>query len=279
MSTPSNGPTQPTTTGHTLLGLLSFGGELSGYELKRWSENLRFFWAAPAMSQVYREVERLTAGGYVEQRLVVRDGTRETKVYRITPAGRQALRAWLAEPPEPPLLKHPVALRVFFGHLLEPDELRRAIEAHRDWCKRMLTELGDVRDSLGDDESFRNAALVAEWGIGYYRGELGAVDGLEKAAMTAGGSAGALGGPDVGTNAGSGPRDPDGPDAGTNAGSRSGHPDDPDDPDPGTNAGSRPDHTDDPDDPDVGTDAAPGPSAGPDTAREQVMGPAGEPVG
>ncbi|HLM29721.1 MAG TPA: hypothetical protein VK360_07350, partial [Acidimicrobiales bacterium] len=58
-------PASPTQTGHTLLGLLSFGTELSGYELKRWADNLRFFWSAPAMSQVYREVERLAEAGYV----------------------------------------------------------------------------------------------------------------------------------------------------------------------------------------------------------------------
>ena len=34
---------------------------------------------------------------------------------------------WLASPPEPPILRHPVALRVFFGHLLAPEDLRAAI--------------------------------------------------------------------------------------------------------------------------------------------------------
>jgi DNA-binding PadR family transcriptional regulator len=175
----------PTPTGYTLLGLLSFGRELSGYELKRWSDNLRFFWSAPAMSQVYREIERLAAGGYVEQRHVVRDGTRATKVYRLTPAGEDAVRRWLAEPPDPPVLKHPVALRVFFGHLLTPDELRRAIEAHRDWCERMLAELATVCEGLDGDQTMRNAALVAEWGLGYYRGELAAAEHIEDAVTTA----------------------------------------------------------------------------------------------
>ncbi|HEY8524511.1 MAG TPA: PadR family transcriptional regulator [Acidimicrobiales bacterium] len=189
MAAPQAVPPPPTPTGYTLLGLLSFGRELSGYELKRWSDNLRFFWSAPAMSQVYREIERLAAGGYVEQRHVVRDGTRATKVYRLTPAGEEAVRRWLAEEPEPPVLKHPVALRVFFGHLLTPAQLRRAIEAHRAWCERMLAELGAVCEELGEgddaDPAFRNAALVAEWGLGYYRGELAAVDGIEEAAATA----------------------------------------------------------------------------------------------
>jgi DNA-binding PadR family transcriptional regulator len=171
----------PTPTGFTLLGLLSFGRELSGYELKRWADNLRFFWSAPAMSQVYREVERLAAAGLVAQRQVVRDGSRSTKVYRLTPEGERAVRDWLAAPPDPPVLRHPVALRVFFGHLLDPAVLRVAIEAHRAWCDDMLDQLGAVREGLGDDERWRNVALVAEWGLDYYRGERAAVDGVEQA--------------------------------------------------------------------------------------------------
>jgi DNA-binding PadR family transcriptional regulator len=175
----------PTTTGYTLLGVLSFGRELSGYELKRWSENLRFFWSAPAMSQVYREIERLAAAGFVEQRHVLRDRIRATKVYRLTPAGEQALRQWLAEPPDPPMLKHPVVLRVFFGHLITHEELKRALEVHRDWCERMLADLSAVCRDLEGDETLHNAALVAEWGVGYYRGELAAAEGIEEAARTA----------------------------------------------------------------------------------------------
>jgi len=177
-------PQLPTATGYALLGLLSFGRELSGYELKQWADgSLRFFWSAPAMSQVYRELERLAESGFVEQRSVVRDGTRSTKVYRLAPAGDAAVRAWLAEIPEPPVLKHPIALRVFFGHLLDPADLRRAVEAHRNWCEQVLHDLNTVRDDLGDDPAWRNAALVAEWGMEYYHGDLEAVARVEQAAI------------------------------------------------------------------------------------------------
>lgn len=179
----TNASNAPTQTGYTLLGLLSFGRELSGYELKQMADNLRFFWSAPAMSQVYREVERLAAGGLVSQHSVVRDGTRSTKVYRLTAEGEQAVRDWLSAPPEAPVLRHPVALRVFFGHLLDPDVLRSAIESHRAWCDRMLDELGAVRSGLGDDQRFRNAALVAEWGLAYFRGERAAATTVAKSVV------------------------------------------------------------------------------------------------
>jgi DNA-binding PadR family transcriptional regulator len=183
---PPTPPPAPTPTGYALLGLLSFGKELSGYELKRWADgSLRFFWSAPAMSQVYRELERLATSGYVRPRTVVRDGTRETRVYRLTAPGEKAVREWLAHVPEPPTLKHPVALRLFFGHLLQPSDLRKAIQAHRDWCDQMLAELADIRDGLGDDPLWRNAARVAEWGLDYYRGDLMAVERVGRAALEA----------------------------------------------------------------------------------------------
>lgn len=176
--------TMPTPTGYALLGLLSFGHELSGYELKQWADDsLRFFWSAPAMSQVYRELERLASSGYVRQRTVVRDGTRGTKVYRLSRSGDQAVRSWLAELPEPPMLKHPVALRVFFAHLVDREDLCRALEAHREWCDAMLADLANVRDELGDDPMWRNAARVAEWGISYYAGDKSAVEQVGLAAI------------------------------------------------------------------------------------------------
>ena len=53
-------------TAYALLGLLSFGDSLTGYELKqRADRTLRFYWVSPAMSQVYSELERLHDLGLV----------------------------------------------------------------------------------------------------------------------------------------------------------------------------------------------------------------------
>jgi hypothetical protein len=79
------------------------------------------------------------------------------------------------------VLRHPVALRVFFGHLLEPDDLRAAIESHRDWCNQMLDELGAIHADIADQDRYRNATLVAEWGLAYFRGERSAATTVAKA--------------------------------------------------------------------------------------------------
>src|SRR5690349_24869238 len=86
-------------TSYALLGLLTFGDELTGYELKQRADNtLRFYWVAPAMSQIYSELTRLAAHGLVAS-ATSQGLARRTTTYRITPAGEAALRAWSSEVP------------------------------------------------------------------------------------------------------------------------------------------------------------------------------------
>ena len=173
---------QPLTpTAYAILGLLSFGRELTGYELKQWADDsLRFFYAAPAMSQVYSELERLHAAGLVLDR-TVQDGNRTIRSYRLSARGDAVLRGWASETrPEPPVLKHHLALRVFLGHLLEPDQLVGQVTAHRAWLEHTLAELAAVQDDLATDdpETWRYPRLVAAWGRRYYESELAAMDEL-----------------------------------------------------------------------------------------------------
>jgi DNA-binding PadR family transcriptional regulator len=79
-------------TAYALLGLLTFGDDLTGYEIKQRADNtLRFYWVAPAMSQIYTELARLTEHGYVEPVTSQGEGRRTTS-YRITREGQAALR-------------------------------------------------------------------------------------------------------------------------------------------------------------------------------------------
>ena len=70
---------------YAVLGLLSFGAELSGYELRQLALNsLRFFYWTPAQSQIYRELRRLSGLGYVTGREVRQDGRPDKVAYSIT---------------------------------------------------------------------------------------------------------------------------------------------------------------------------------------------------
>ncbi len=166
------------TTSYALLGLLTLGDDLTGYELKQRADNtLRFYWVSPAMSQVYTELGRLTEHGLVTARDDESAPVRRTRRYRITERGRRGLAAWLSGTrAEFPTLKHPVALRLLLGHLVEPTQTRSMLEDYLEALAARRTELEAVRASLGEDDdpdhvAYRFPRMVADWGLDYYESE------------------------------------------------------------------------------------------------------------
>jgi DNA-binding PadR family transcriptional regulator len=118
----------PNTT-YAVLGFLSLHQELSGYELRKRAQNLRFFYWSPAQSQIYAELRRLLDLGLVEARDVEQQGKPDKRLYRINERGLAELSRWVNEGPvEPPVLKHSVALRLFFrGCIKNPQALKRGM--------------------------------------------------------------------------------------------------------------------------------------------------------
>jgi DNA-binding PadR family transcriptional regulator len=163
-------------TAYALLGLLTFGDELTGYELKRRADmTLRFYWVSPATSQIYTELARLTDEGLVDA-VTTQGLARRTTTYRITAAGQAALRTWMDESPVGfPTLKHTVLLRLLVGHVGDPERIRAMLEEYVDELAGALTDLRKVRESLrGADapgEPFHYPSVVADWGLDYFAAE------------------------------------------------------------------------------------------------------------
>lgn len=182
-------------TGYAILGLLTFGDELTGYEVKQRADvTLRFYWVSPAMSQIYTELRRLTGLGLVRADARA-DGGREVTTYAITDAGQQALREWMDETPAGfPVLKHTVLLRLLIGHASEPEQTRRMLLDYLDELDSAIADLGQVREALrGADrpgEPFRFPSLVADWGLDYFAAEgrhaRRALDSLEEGSFEKG---------------------------------------------------------------------------------------------
>lgn len=159
-------------TAHAALVLLAFG-PATGYELKRRAERtLRFFFAAPAMSQIYSELQRLAEAGLV--------GRTETG-YELLPAGRDELAGWLADGElTPTVFKSHLALRLIVGHLAEPARLRADIAEERARAAVELAGVMEVRDALpADDPQLGWAWLVANWGTRYYSDMIAQLDQLD----------------------------------------------------------------------------------------------------
>ncbi|KUL40411.1 PadR family transcriptional regulator [Streptomyces sp. NRRL F-4489] len=105
---------------HAVLGLLS-ESPASGYDLmKLFNASLANVWPA-TQSQVYGELNKLTAAGLVE---VAAEGPRGRKEYAITDDGLAELRHWLTEVPPAGQQRHDGLLRVFFLGNLTPLEAR-----------------------------------------------------------------------------------------------------------------------------------------------------------
>src|SRR3954447_9251935 len=86
-----------TPTSYVILGLVRELGEATPYALKQAvGLSIGNFWSIPH-AQLYTEPERLVGAGLLEGD--VETSGRRRKTYRLTDAGREALDAWLAEPP------------------------------------------------------------------------------------------------------------------------------------------------------------------------------------
>lgn len=93
------------------------------------------FWTS-SPSQVYSEPKRLLRLGWVVAEKQTAK-TRNRTLYRLTPQGRQALRAWLRAPAGFPKLQHEAAIRLFAGDMIEDQEILESLQQLREDIARM----------------------------------------------------------------------------------------------------------------------------------------------
>src|SRR3954462_13599697 len=116
-----------TTTSYAILGLLSFA-RMSGYDLAAAAErSVGHFWPI-SKTQVYAELRRLAAAGLAHGTQAETSGGPAKTMYELTPAGEEALDAWLAEPAVDRMgLRAPVLLKLLLGHRGAPRQAREQI--------------------------------------------------------------------------------------------------------------------------------------------------------
>ena len=167
-------------TSWAVLGLLSFGEELSGYDLKKWADwSLRFFYWSPSYSQIYGELKRLEEVGYATSRVVSKDDVRGKRLYTITPAGEEAIARWANEAPvEPAVLKHGVMLRLWLGHVADPAQLREVLASHRDHSERMRVRAAADVEGAAAEPGWAYPEMVLRWSERYYADERDRADAM-----------------------------------------------------------------------------------------------------
>jgi PadR family transcriptional regulator, regulatory protein AphA len=148
-----------------ILGFLSWGPR-SGYDIKQIVDrSTRFFWAA-SYGSIYPQLRRLEEDGLIAG-AESPTGARQRNIYRLTPAGREALEKWLRGAGAGWELRDAGLLRVFFASALPADE---AIEAVRDLGaehEKTVAALREVRDNPARPRG-GYPELVLEFGIGLH---------------------------------------------------------------------------------------------------------------
>ncbi|MBK6886273.1 MAG: PadR family transcriptional regulator [Tetrasphaera sp.] len=87
-------------------------GESSGYDLaKAFDTTMANFWSATPQ-QLYRELERLAADGLVEARLVEQERRPTKRVFRLTEAGENAIRAFTRSRPKASVIRDDLLVQV-----------------------------------------------------------------------------------------------------------------------------------------------------------------------
>jgi DNA-binding PadR family transcriptional regulator len=165
-----------------VLGLLSFGEELSGYDLKKWADHsLHLFFWSPAISHIYRELKRLHELGYVAVREVAQDELRNKRVFRITENGLALLARWVEEALlEPPVLKDHVLLRVWLGHVTEKERILDLVAHEEDESRRMIEDVERNIAIARRNPDRPYPVLVEQWCLRYARARLDAFAELRR---------------------------------------------------------------------------------------------------
>ncbi|MFB7241341.1 PadR family transcriptional regulator [Streptomyces populi] len=107
----------------------------SGLELtRRFDKSIGYFWSA-THQQIYRELGKLEAAGYIRA-LPPQQPTRgQKKSYEVLPAGRTELARWTAASQDPKPLRDTMLLRLRAAAVVGTEgieaDLRRHLELHR----------------------------------------------------------------------------------------------------------------------------------------------------
>jgi PadR family transcriptional regulator, regulatory protein AphA len=138
-----------THTSHLVLGMLAMFGPMTSYQLKqRVAGTVGNFWFFPH-SQLYAEPKRLAEAGLLRED--VQPGGRRRRTYELTPAGQEALRAWLAEPEHGRTeVRDPGLLKLFFAGQASAEDRRRLASDQADAHQARVRELAERREQLAD---------------------------------------------------------------------------------------------------------------------------------
>ena len=146
---------------HALLGLVAERPR-HGYELLAAFEALvggKAVWEVKP-PQIYATLARLEESGQIVQEAVQQEGGPERRVYAITPAGQEELRAWLESPTPGAHQRDEVFVKLMVSLLHAETSARRVIQVQR---TALFRELHRVTESRRQADPTVELAHVLLW--------------------------------------------------------------------------------------------------------------------
>ncbi len=160
-----------------ILGLLS-EKPFHGYELRREVEHRLYAkYINLSGGSLYYNLGQLEQAGYVEKTKVEKKGNYPARrVYRITPAGHDCLRAELRrqlfDTEERGKVFDPLNAALAFSHLLDDSELREALQGQLEWTHRRLAWVTEQQAYWNEQRVTLPQAQIIAHGLAYLKGEI-----------------------------------------------------------------------------------------------------------
>ncbi len=164
---------------HLLLGLLSHQA-CSGYDLnKAVQSTIHHFWSTD-QSQIYRALHRMEGDGWLTAETIIQDDNPNKKVYHITSDGLAELRRWVMTPVGTEAIRESWLGQLFFGSVVDRDELLALLVVYRDEALERLHTLEALQLTLPGREQrphiplqYQLQLLTLDYGLERHRFEVG----------------------------------------------------------------------------------------------------------
>lgn len=160
--------------------MLTLGEQLTGYDLKKWADwSIGYFYWSPSISQIYAELKKLEKAGFVTSEVISEPGERGRRVYQITEQGTHAVRNWSRDAPvDQPVLKHGLMLRMWMGHLNEPEHLKDLVREHISNLEALRDESRLHAENADREPSWAYSVMSLDWSMKYFQAEIDLAEDL-----------------------------------------------------------------------------------------------------
>ncbi|MFF7288823.1 PadR family transcriptional regulator [Streptomyces griseorubiginosus] len=112
---------------------------------RRFDRSIGYFWSA-SHQQIYRELGKLEAEGYIRAIPEDRPSRGQKKSYEVLPAGRAELERWTAAAQDPKPHRDALLLRLRAAAVVGTGGLEADLRRHLDLHRRQLAEYEQIQD-------------------------------------------------------------------------------------------------------------------------------------